>query len=89
MALGAPPAKIVRLIMGESVRLTAVGALVGLAGALCLARLMEYLFHGVDALDPLVYASVVGLLAVVAISASAGPARSAARLKPVTLLRED
>lgn len=89
IALGAPPAAIVRLVISESARLTAVGGLIGLAGALCLARLLEYLFQGVDALDPAVYGAVVALLCVVAVCAGVGPARTAARLHPVAALREE
>lgn len=89
MALGARPSQIVRLVVGESVRLTMLGAAVGFAGALCLARLLEYLFHGVDALDPVVYGVVAALLAVTALMASIGPALAAARLHPVTALREE
>lgn len=89
MAIGAPPAAIVRLVMRESARLTAIGGLIGLAGALCLARLLEYLFHGVDALDPAVYGAVIALLCLVAILAGIGPSRTAARLQPVAALREE
>lgn len=89
MAVGARPSQIVRMVVGESVRLTLVGASAGLAGALCLARLLEYLFLGVDALDPVVYGAVAVLLAVTALAASIGPALTAARLQPIATLREE
>lgn len=89
MAMGAPPSAIVRRVVRESARLTAVGGILGLAGALCLARLLEYLFHGVDALDPAVYGAVAALLGLIAVAASVGPARTAARLHPVAALREE
>lgn len=89
VALGARTGEVVRLVMGESLRLVALGAALGLIGALSLARLLQLLFHGVDPLDPVVYGTLALLLAAVAGAASALPARRAARVDPVVALRAE
>ncbi len=89
MALGAQPRTVVRLIVGECLRLTATGAYLGLIGAFTLARLLQLLIFGVDPLDPITYGVVVALLSCVALVASAVPAREAARVDPLVALRYD
>lgn len=87
-ALGAPPRSLVRLVMREGGGVVARGMALGLAGALCLARLLEFLFHGARALDPWVYGTVAALLGGVALAASYRPARAAARVDPLVALRQ-
>lgn len=89
MAVGANAASVVRLVVGEGVRLAARGALLGVAGALCLGRLLQYLFHGVRPLDPAVFGTSALLLGAVAVLASYRPARAAARVDPVIALRSE
>jgi putative ABC transport system permease protein len=89
MALGARRADVVRLIVGQGVRLTAVGLAIGTAAGLALARVVAGLLFGVEPGDPVTLASVVGVLGATALAASYVPARRAARLDPATVLRQD
>lgn len=89
MAVGARAAEVVRLVVGQSVRLVAVGAVLGLMGALSLARLLQLLLYGIRPTDPVVYAALALLLGSVAVAASALPARRAARVDPVVALRAE
>ena len=65
------------------------GSRAGLAGALAAARVMTVLLFGVTTSDPLTFASVAAALAMVALLASYVPARRAARVDPMTALRQD
>jgi ABC-type lipoprotein release transport system permease subunit len=89
MALGARVAEVMRLVVGEGMRLTATGAVLGLWGALSLARLLEVKFQGVNSLDLPVYAAVAALLTAVSLAGSWSPARRAARVDPMVALRAD
>jgi putative ABC transport system permease protein len=89
VALGATPADLARLVVGQGLALTLVGVAIGLAGAFALTRLMESLIYGVTATDPLTFALVgVGLTAI-AMLASYIPARRAAHADPVEALRAE
>jgi predicted permease len=87
MALGAKQGDVLRLIVGRGARLAGIGALFGLAAALALTRLMKGMLYGVSAIDPLTFAGVVGLLAIVALLASYIPARRATKVDPMIALR--
>jgi predicted permease len=87
-ALGAAPRDLVRLSLGMGVRQAAAGLAVGLLLALLLTRLMTSLLHGVRPSDPLTLGAVALVTGAVAILASAGPARRAARADPATVLHE-
>jgi ABC-type antimicrobial peptide transport system permease subunit len=89
MALGAQPSDVTRLVVGEGARLTLMGIAAGVLAALGLTRLMRSLLFGVSAVDPLTFAAVALLLAVVAILASYIPARRAVRTSPINALRCD
>ncbi len=89
MALGARVADVMRLVVGAGMRLTATGAVLGLWGALSLARLLEVKFAGVNSLDLPVYAAVAALLAAVSLAGSWSPARRAARVDPMVALRAE
>jgi putative ABC transport system permease protein len=58
MALGAPRTNVFRLIVGQGLLLTAVGLVIGLAGALALTRLMSSMLYETSATDPLTFASI-------------------------------
>jgi putative ABC transport system permease protein len=88
-ALGATPGDLLRLVLREGLGLAAVGVAAGLVGALALSRLLSGLLFGVEATDPLTFAAVPALLALTALAATAVPARRAARVEPMTALREE
>jgi len=89
VALGASPSTVVRLVIAQGMRVVAVGVAVGLAGSLVASRLMTRLVYGVSVTDPLTYAGVAALLAVVALVASYIPARRATRIDPLVAMRTD
>ncbi len=89
MALGADRAGVVRLIVSEAAVVAMAGILIGLAGALALARVLKTMLYGVAATDPWIPAgSVVALLAI-AILTAAVPALRASRVDPNASLRHE
>jgi len=89
VALGASAGAVLRLVVGEGVRVVIIGLAVGAAVALALASRVSPLLYQVSAKDPVTYAGVVGILLVVAIVASLAPALRAARVDPNVALRAD
>jgi predicted permease len=89
VALGAEPGNIYRVVLGHGVKLTSIGLVIGVVGALLLTRLARGLLFGVSATDPATLASVAVILAVVALLASFIPARRATRVDPLVALREE
>jgi putative ABC transport system permease protein len=87
MALGARPLHVLQLILKQSLGMLVIGIVVGLAGAFALTRLMRTLLFEITATDPLTYASVIGLLTIVALLACYIPARRAAKVDPLVALR--
>jgi putative ABC transport system permease protein len=88
LALGSDGRRIFGLVVSEGMALMAAGLGVGLAGAFLLRRTLQTQLYGVGPLDPLVLASVGSMLAVVAFTACAVPARRAARIDPTVALTE-
>jgi ABC-type antimicrobial peptide transport system permease subunit len=88
-ALGAGRGQIVSMIVRQGLRLSAVGAGLGLAVAAVFSRFLEGLLFGVTSFDPATYAAVTALLVAVALAASWAPARRAARLDPAGALRAE
>lgn len=89
LALGAPPASLVRLVLSRSLALAGLGLAVGLAAALALGRWLEGLLFGISPRDPFTLAAVTLVLLLAAVAASYGPARRASRLDPARVLRAD
>ncbi len=89
LALGASPGGIVKLILGQGVRLAIVGACIGIVAALAGARLIASQLYGVSAYDPVVFAGASVALAAVAIGACWFPAKRAANSNPVDALRSE
>lgn len=87
MALGAQPAQVLRLILGQGMRMALVGLLAGLAASFALTRLMKKLLYGVSPNDPLTFVAVVLMIFLVALIASYLPARRASRIDPMVALR--
>jgi putative ABC transport system permease protein len=89
LALGATRANIRALILGQGLRLLAIGLVIGLAGALAFSRVLGSFLFEVKAVDPAIYVVVSILLAVAAILACWLPARRAARVNPIEALRAE
>ena len=89
LALGAAERQIFGLVVGESLRLAAVGLLIGAAAALAVGRALRQLLFGVSGADPLTFAATASVLLVVAFAASYLPARRAMRTDPMQALRVD
>jgi len=87
IAVGASPRDILRLILGHGVRLTLIGAAVGLLVSLLVTRALASLLFGVSATDPLTFIAVPIVLALVAMLACYLPARRAMRVDPIIALR--
>jgi putative ABC transport system permease protein len=89
LALGAPRGQVLALVVRRGMLLVAVGLLLGLASALGAARLLQSLLYETEAYDPLTFAAVPLLLAVVALAACYLPARRAAAVDPMVTLRAE
>jgi putative ABC transport system permease protein len=89
MALGAGARDMVALIVREGLGLTAAGLGLGLIGALVLTRLLASQLYGVAPTDPVTFGAVTTLLALVALAATAAPARRAAAVNPLDALKSD
>jgi putative ABC transport system permease protein len=87
VALGAGPGKIRGLVLGQGMRLTLLGVLVGLLGGLALARGLSSLLYGVQAFDPLSFLAAGLLLSLIALLACWVPARRATKVDPLVALR--
>jgi putative ABC transport system permease protein len=89
LALGAPLAGVIRLVLRQSLRLALIGTALGLAAAFALTRLLEGLLFGVKPLDLVTFAGASLLLLVIAMLASYLPARRATRVDPTVALRAE
>ena len=89
VALGATAADIARLVVGGAARLVGAGALLGLAGAAALTRVLRGLLFGVSPGDPATFGAVVAVLGGVALLASVVPAARAARIDHVPAIRQE
>jgi putative ABC transport system permease protein len=89
MALGADRLAVLRLILGEGMRLAMLGVAMGLGSALALARVLKSLLFGVGPHDPATFAAVALLLVAVSALATLLPARRAASIQPMDALRAE
>ena len=87
VALGASAKDVLRMVLGEGLRITLIGIGIGLAAALGLTRLITKIIYGVSASDPLTFFGVALLLTAVALVACYIPARRAMRVDPIIALR--
>jgi predicted permease len=89
MALGATRRTVLGMILGQGLKLTAVGLAAGVAGSLALTRLLQSQLFNVRPSDPATMAAVVTFIAIVAFIACYLPASRATRVDPMVVLRDD
>lgn len=89
IALGASSGQVLRLVLGQGLRLAALGVAGGLVLTVAVTRLLTAFLHGVHPLDPVVLGVVSALLAVIALAACWLPAWRATRVDPIVALRAD
>ena len=89
IALGAQRSTVLRLILGEGMKMAMFGIVVGVVAAAGLTRLMSQLIFGVSAADPVTFAAVIIILTTVAFAACFVPARRAMRVDPIIALRSE
>jgi predicted permease len=89
MALGAPPGRVIRMVLRETGMMLMIGAVLGIALTFACARLIAGRLYGLSTLDPLTILSAVGLFAIVAAIAAFLPAARAARVNPIAALRHE
>jgi len=89
MALGADRTDVTRMVAAQGAKWVVVGALAGLVGAVLLGRMLSGVIFGVSLFDPPTFASVTGILVVVAFLSNWVPARRATRVDPIATLRAE
>ena len=89
LALGAQPAELLRMIVGQAARLAGIGVVIGIAAAALITPLMDSQLYGVRAFDPATFVVVPLLLLSIAALAALVPARKAMRIDPLAALRID
>jgi len=89
MALGARRREVLRLVLGQGLRLASAGLIVGLAGSTVLVRGVESLLFGVGVFDPAAFLAVALFLLAVTLAAAWLPARRATGIDPAVCLREE
>jgi predicted permease len=89
MALGAPPGRVIRMVLRETGMMLMIGAVLGIVLTFACARLIAGRLYGLSTLDPLTILSAVGLFAIVAAIAAFLPAARAARVNPIAALRHE
>ena len=89
LALGAQTANVLKLILGQGLKLAIVGVVLGLLAAMAFTRLLQGLLFGIGASDPLTFALIAALLVGVALLACWIPARRATKVDPLEALRSE
>lgn len=87
MAVGAAPARVLTMVLREAIGIAALGAAAGCAAAIAAGRWIQSLLYGTEVADPLVLGAAAIVMMMVAVIATARPARSAAKSDPAVLLR--
>jgi putative ABC transport system permease protein len=89
IALGAERPQVLRMILGQGLRLAAVGIALGSLAAAAVARVLESMLYGISGLDPVAYALACGTLLLAVVCANLAPAMVASRIDPVRALRSE
>jgi ABC-type antimicrobial peptide transport system permease subunit len=89
VALGAARAEVLGMVVKQGMALVAIGLVIGLAGSLAATRLLQSLLYETDVYDPVTFAIVPVLLALVSLAACYVPARRAAVVDPMVTLRSE
>ena len=89
MALGASARDVQTRIVGQTLRLAAIGMVIGVAASWALAQSLSSLLFGVTAADPVTFAGMLMVLGIVATLAGYLPARRASRIDPLVALRAE
>ncbi len=87
IALGAQRRDVLRLVLGEGLKMALLGVGIGVVAAFGLTRLMANMLFGISATDPLTFLAVAMLLTIVAVAACYAPARRAMKVDPLVALR--
>jgi ABC-type antimicrobial peptide transport system permease subunit len=89
VALGAQRGNVLQLVLGQGVRLTIAGAIVGVLGSLALTRLLKSELFGIKPTDPVTLIGAAVLMLLVALAACYLPARRATHIDPLVALRHE
>jgi predicted permease len=87
LALGAEPAQLLTMVVGQATKLAAIGVAIGVTAALAMAPLLDSQLYGVASIDPITFISVPVALMLTAALAAAVPARKAMQIDPLAALR--
>jgi ABC-type antimicrobial peptide transport system permease subunit len=89
MALGAHAGDVLRMVTGQTLRVSLAGVVLGLVAAFALTRLLSSVLYEVDPVEPLIYVGLAAFLIAVSTLAAYLPARRATRVDPAAVLREE
>jgi len=89
IALGARDAQVLRLVLGDTVRVVAIGLIAGLLGAVAATRVLHAFLFGLSPTEPAILGGAASLFAGVALAAGVIPAWRATRMNPTETLREE
>ena len=89
LAVGARPADLLGLVLGEGLRVTGAGVAIGLVGAALATRSLTTLLYGIQPLDPVTFLGAPAVLGLTALVACAAPAIRAARVEGAVALRQE
>jgi putative ABC transport system permease protein len=89
LALGAAPERVLRMVVGDALKLVGVGLVAGLVGALALGKLLQGALYGVAPWDPVTFLLAPMAFLLTALGAALIPARRAARVSPMETLRDE
>ncbi len=87
MTLGAQRGNVLRMVIGQGMKLAIVGVLLGLVASIALTRTMKSLLFGISPTDPITFISIAALISIVALLACFFPARRATKVDPMIALR--